>query len=59
MLQPSFFDTEERLKKIDQHGDPLKAINKVVDWHVVQPILTKGLKKPARQKPVAPPMMPL
>ena len=44
MLQPSFFDTEERLKKLDQHGDPLKAINEVVDWHVFPPILTKGLK---------------
>lgn len=50
MLQPSFFDTEERLKKLDQHGDPLKAINKVVDWHVFQPILTKGLKKARKTK---------
>lgn len=50
MLQPSFFDTEERLKKLDQHGDPLKAINEVVDWHVFQPILTKGLKKARKTK---------
>jgi len=45
MLQPSFFDTENRLKKLDQLGDPLKAINEVVDWSVFQPLLRKGLKK--------------
>jgi len=45
MLQPSFFDTEERLKKLDQLGDPLKAINEVVDWRIFQPVLKKGLNK--------------
>lgn len=45
MLQTSFFDTEERLRKLDQLGDPLKAINEVVDWDVFRPILSKGLKK--------------
>lgn len=32
MLQPSFFEAEECLKKLDQLGDQLKAINEVVDW---------------------------
>ena len=45
MLQSGFFDLETRFGKLDQLGDPLRAINAVVDWSVFQPILTKGLKQ--------------
>ncbi len=45
MLQSGFFDLEDRLGKLDQLGDPLQALNKVVDWSVFEPILAKGLKK--------------
>jgi len=55
MLQPSFFDTDERLRKLDQLGDPLKAINEVVDWSVFHPILRKGLKKSRKSNAGRPP----
>lgn len=45
MLQSGFFDLEDRFGKLDQLGDPLKALNAVVDWSVFEPILAKGLKK--------------
>lgn len=43
MLQSGFFDLENRFGKLDQLGDPLKALNAVVDWSVFEPILAKGL----------------
>jgi IS5 family transposase len=45
MLQSGFFDLEERFGKLDQLGDPLKALNDVVDWSVFEPILEKGLTR--------------
>jgi len=48
MLQSGFFDLTDRFAKLDQLGDPLKALNAVVDWPVFVPILAKGLKKEKR-----------
>ena len=45
MLQSGLFDLEDRFGKLDQLGDPLKALNEVVDWSAFGPILTKGLQK--------------
>jgi IS5 family transposase len=45
MLQSGFFDLQDRFSKLDQLGDPLKALNEVVDWSVFGPILAKGLAK--------------
>ncbi len=45
MLQSGFFDLENRFGKLDQLGDPLKALNAVIDWSVFEPILEKGLAK--------------
>ncbi len=45
MLQSGFFDLQNRFDKLDQLGDPLKALNEVVDWSVFEPILERGLKK--------------
>lgn len=45
MLQSGFFDLQDRFAKLDQLGDPLRALNAVVDWSVFAPILEKGLKK--------------
>lgn len=45
MLQSGFFDLQDRFAKLDQLGDPLQALNKVVDWSVFEPILAKGLMK--------------
>src|SRR5512139_1648788 len=56
MLQPSFFDQEERLRKLDKLGDPLKAINEVVDWAIFKPVLEQGLKKEKKSKAGRPPM---
>lgn len=56
MLQPSFFDQEERLRKLDKLGDPLKAINEVVDWTIFRPVLERGLKKERKSNAGRPPM---
>lgn len=48
MLQSGFFDLQDRFGKLDQLGDPLKALNEVVDWSVFEPILAKGLAKEKR-----------
>jgi IS5 family transposase len=45
MLQSGFFDLQDRFSKLDQLGDPLKALNGVVDWSVFEPILARGLAK--------------
>lgn len=45
MLQSGFFDLQNRFHKLDQLGDPLKALNAVIDWSVFEPILEKGLAK--------------
>lgn len=45
MLQSGFFDLQDRFGKLDQLGDPLKALNAMVDWSVFEPILAKRLKK--------------
>ena len=45
MLQSGFFDLQDRFGKLDQLGDPLKALNAVVDWSVFEPILARGLAK--------------
>lgn len=45
MLQSGFFDLQDRFHKLDQLGDPLKALNEVVDWSVFEPILARGLAK--------------
>ena len=49
MLQSGFFDLEDRFGKLDQLGDPLKALNEVVDWSVIEPILTRGLAKETKR----------
>lgn len=45
MLQSGFFDLQDRFGKLDQLGDPLRALTEVVDWSVFGPILEKGLNK--------------
>ena len=50
MLQSGFFDLQDRFGKLDQLGDPLKALNEVIDWSVFEPILTKGLAKERKSK---------
>src|SRR5271170_7936612 len=59
MLQSSFFDLQDRFNKLDQLGDPLQALNRVVDWSVFEPILKEGLKKEKASQAGRPPFNPL
>ncbi|MGH8279099.1 MAG: IS5 family transposase [Terriglobia bacterium] len=45
MMQSGFFDLQERYRKLSELGDPLEAINRVVDWEVFRPVLQRALKK--------------
>jgi len=45
MIQPGFFDFEDRLYKIDQQSDPLAKINAAVDWEIFRPTLEKARDK--------------
>lgn len=53
MIQPGFFDFEDRLSKIDKQGDPLTKINEAVDWEIFRPTLEKARDK-NRQSNVGP-----
>ena len=53
MVQPGFFDFEDRLYKIDKTGDPLTKINETVDWEIFRPRLEKARDK-NRQSNVGP-----
>ena len=53
MMQPGFFDFEDRLSKIDKQGDPLTKINEAVDWEIFRPALEKARDK-NRQSNVGP-----
>jgi len=44
MYQPSFFELDERFKKLDEI-DPLIGLNKLVDWEVFRDTLNKIRKK--------------
>ena len=41
MLQSGFFDLQERYRKLSELGDPLEAINAVVDWEGFRTTLAK------------------
>lgn len=45
MIQSGFFDLQNRYQKLSELGDPLEAINGVVDWERFRPVLKKALKK--------------
>jgi IS5 family transposase len=45
MIQPGFFDFEDRLCKIDKQGEPLAKIDEAVDWEIFRPTLEKARDK--------------
>ena len=45
MIQPGFFDLQDRLHKIDKNGDPLTRINETVNWEMFRPALEKARDK--------------
>ena len=53
MIQPSFFDLQDRLHTIDKNGDPLARINETVNWEMFRPALEKSRDK-KRQSTVGP-----
>ena len=53
MIQPGFFDLQDRLHKIDKNGDPLAKINETVNWEMFRPVLEKARDK-NRQSNVGP-----
>ena len=53
MIQPGFFDLQDRLHKIDKNGDPLAKINETVNWEMFRPALEKARDK-NRQSNVGP-----
>ena len=46
MLQPGFFDLDDRCAKLDGIGDPLVKIRAVVDWEDFRPIFEAAQAKP-------------
>jgi IS5 family transposase len=45
MIQPGFFDMQDRLHKIDKNGDPLIKINETIEWELFRPALEKARDK--------------
>ena len=45
MIQPGFFDLQDRLHKIDKNGDPLAKINETIKWEMFRPALEKARDK--------------
>jgi Transposase and inactivated derivatives, IS5 family len=41
IIQPGFFDLQDRLHKIDKNGDPLTRLNETVNWEMFRPALEK------------------
>lgn len=48
MLQPSFFDTDNRLKKLDEKDNLLK-LNQLVDWNIFRSTIETARRKVARK----------
>jgi len=53
-MQPSFFDLENRHRKLDER-DPLIFLNQVIDWEAFRPILEQLRNKPRKSKSGRPP----
>jgi len=44
------FDLEFRMRKIDSNGDPLKRLNKMVDWEMFRPTLSRIREKKMKSR---------
>ena len=49
MGQTGFFDLQDRLKSLDEMGDPLEALNRVVPWEDFRSMLRKALRDKERK----------
>jgi IS5 family transposase len=55
MMQPGFFDWQNRLEKLDKTGDPLLRINTAVNWELFRTEISKLRDKPRRSNAGAKP----
>lgn len=55
MGQVSLFDTENALKALSKHGDPLERLTKSVNWNIFKPILVKAFRKERKSNAGRPP----
>ena len=53
--QRSFFDEEDRMKKISKIGDPLELLNKVIDWEMFRSTLNKAVVRKENTRKVGRP----
>jgi IS5 family transposase len=49
MGQTGFFDLQDRLKSLDEMGDPLEALNRVIPWEQFRGLLRKALRDKERK----------
>jgi len=47
--QTGFFDLQDRLKSLDEMGDPLEALNRVIPWEEFRGLLRKALRDKERK----------
>ena len=47
-VQPGFFDLDERYARLSRAGDPLEALDKIINWELFRNPLRKALKKAGR-----------
>jgi len=47
--QTGFFDLQDRLKSLDEMGDPLEALNQVIPWEDFRSMLRQGLRNKDRK----------
>ena len=55
MLQPGFFDFEERLASLSKAGDPLEGLAQTVSFEIFRKRLDKTLKYSDRKEGGRPP----
>lgn len=59
MVQPGFFDVDERLAALSAAGDPLERLRAVVDFELFRPVLNAALTRSDRSRGGRPPYDPV
>lgn len=49
MGQPGFFDIAERYEKLQEMGDPLEGLRRIIPWETFRPTLEKALREEERK----------
>ena len=45
MVQPGFFDLDNRYESISKLGAPLEVLEQAIGWETFRPVLSKALRK--------------